>query len=149
MKFKKILFNNLGIKVLALILAFITWLYIGEVTKKSSGKTILQKLLTPRTLSVKTMTVKPILVGRVPEGYEIAREDIKVEPETIIVAAPRGILMDKEFIYTKPIDLGEYTRPKVLDAELKDISRAARLEKVTVRVILPIKKASGAGERSR
>ena len=44
MRIRYILLNNIGFKLLALLLAFITLIYVGETTKTDSEQTVLEKL---------------------------------------------------------------------------------------------------------
>lgn len=140
MKLKKVLLNNIGLKLLALLLAFVTWFYIGEATKVASQKTVLQKIFSPAYYSSKKLYIKPIFVGSVPRGYEFTETDVKVMPEFIVVLGPSNILSEKEFIYTNPIDLSEHTKTRSVDIELKSISPSIKLQEANAQVYLPIKK---------
>ena len=140
MKLNKILLNNIGLKLLALFLAFVTWFYIGEATKVAPQKTVLQKIFSPGYYSSKKLYIKPIFVGSVPRGYKFLETDVKVTPEFIVVLGPSNILSEKEFVYTKAIDLSEHTKNRMLAVELKSISPSIKLQKTNVQVYLPIKK---------
>ena len=140
MKLKNILLNNLGLKFLALILAFVTWLYVGEVTRQDSEMTVLQRLLLLSNYITKKVHVRPVFVRQVPDGYKFVMSKVEVAPEYILVAGPSKILAKKEFIYTMPIDLSEYTKSKKLEVGLERFSRLIRLPKTDVRVFVPIEK---------
>ena len=140
MKLSKILVNNIGIKFLALVLALVTWIYASEATKMDADKTILQKLLSPSNYVTKKLVVKPILVGRVPDGYKIFKERVKAEPSEIVIAGPAKDLEKREVVYTKSIDLSEYTKAKSVEVGLKSLSRLINFQKATVQVFLPIQK---------
>ncbi|MBN1354504.1 MAG: hypothetical protein JW994_07535 [Candidatus Omnitrophica bacterium] len=141
MSIRKILLNNIGIKLLTLCLAVITWFYVSEVTKQDSDKTVLQKLLTPATYISKKLYVKPIFVGNLQTGYVFKENEIKTTPEFVVVIGPSAILSKKENIYTMPIDISEYTSARTIDVELERISRPIRFQKAKVQVYLPIFKA--------
>jgi len=138
MKIKKILLNNLALKSLALLLAFVTWLYVGEATKIDSDKTVLQRLMPSSSYITKKLYVKPLFVGEIPEGYKLASDQIQVDPEYIVVVGPSGILSRKEFIYTQPIDIGEYTKEKMISIGLESISRSIKFPQTEVQIFLPI-----------
>lgn len=140
MKVKSALLNNIGLKMLALILAFVTWLYIGEVIEVDSEMTVLQKLLSSSDYISKKLYVKPIFVGAAPAGYKFTESEVKVTPESIVVLGPSNVLSGKEFIYTEPIDLSEHTKRKRLDVELADISPSMKFQKADVQVYLPVEK---------
>ncbi|MBL7155517.1 MAG: YbbR-like domain-containing protein [Candidatus Omnitrophica bacterium] len=142
MKTRKIIFHNVGLKSLSLLLAFITWVYIGEVAKGGEGKTVLQKFLSPISYTAAQLFIKPIFVSEPPEGYKLLEENVKIDPEYLMVAGPANVLAKKEFAYTKPIDLSEHTKSKILDVELENLSRSISFKKVKVQVYLPIEKTA-------
>lgn len=136
----KVLLNNIGLKILALFLAFVMWFYIGEATKVTTEKTVLQKIFSRAHYVSKNLYVKPVFAGNVACGHEFAENDVKIMPEFIVVLGPSNILSEKEFIYTESIDLSEYTKARTVDVELKSISPSIRIRKTSVQVYLPIKK---------
>ena len=140
MKLKRVLLNNAGIKILALLLALLTWLYVGEATKEISQRTVLQKLFSPSSYITKKLYVKPVFRGEVPEGYIFRESEVTVTPEFLLVMGPSRILAKRELVFTEPIDLPEYTKSKTIDVGLQDVSRAIRFQKMTVRVSLNIQK---------
>ena len=140
MKAQKVLLNNFGLKVMAFILALVTWFYVGEATKMDSDRTLLQKLLSPSDYVAKELTIKPIFVGEVPEDYEFLENNVKVEPERMVVVGSSKLLAKREFIYTLPIDLSEYTKTNTQDVDLKSIARSIDFQKIKVQIFLPIKK---------
>ena len=146
MKIKRILLNNLGLKVAALFLAFVTWFYVSDLTEQDSGKTVLQKLLSQTPYISKKLTIKPIFVGDVPEGYVFKKEDVKVVPETMVVLGPSGILSTKEIMYTAPIDLSEHAKSKMLEVGLANINRSIKIQKTKVQVFIPVEKNEGQQE---
>lgn len=126
--------------MLALVLAFVTWLYIGEVAKVDTRQTVLQKLLSRVHYVSKKLYVKPNFVGRVPNGYILLEDQVKVEPEFIVVVGPSKMLSKEDFIYTESIDLGEHTKTKSIEVGLQSISRWIRFQKAEVQVYLPVAK---------
>jgi len=140
MKIKKALLNNIGLKALALVLALVTWFYIGEITEEGTNKTLVQRFLSSPYFVSKKLSIQPNFVGEVPSGYKLMQDDIKVDPEYIVVLGPAKILSKKEFIYTKPIDLSEYTKTMTLNVGLEDISHAIKVQKTDVSVFVPVNK---------
>jgi len=140
MKIKKALLNNIGLKALALVLALVTWFYIGEITEEGTNKTLVQRFLSSPYFVSKKLSIQPNFVGEVPSGYKLMQDDIKVDPEYIVVLGPAKILSKKEFIYTKPIDLSEYTKTMTLNVGLEDISHAIKVQKTAVSVFVPVNK---------
>jgi len=145
MKIKGIFLHNLGLKFLALLLALVTWLYVGEVNKKDNERTVLQRILMLSNYTTKKMYIKPIFVGTVPEGYEFVESGISVTPPFIMVTGPSKVLEKKEFVYTKAIDLGEYTKSKEIEIGLENISPSIRLRNIKIKVNLTIAKKNSTG----
>ena len=146
MKIKKILLNNLGLKIAALFLAFVTWFYVSDLTEQDSGKTVLQRLLSQTPYISKKLMVKPIFVGDMPEGYVFKKEEVKVIPESMVVLGPAGILSTKEVMYTTPIDLSEHTKGKMIEVGLANINRSIKIQKTKVQVFIPVEKNEGQQE---
>ena len=144
MNIKRSLLNNIGLKMLALLLAFVTWFYIGDATKLDSEKTVLQKLLPISHYTSKKLYIKPVFVGEVPKGFVFLKNDVTVTPEYIMVLGPSKILAKKDVIHTKPINLSEHTKTKTLDVELDRISRLIKFQKTKVELYLPVEKQEDA-----
>ena len=140
MKLKRILFNNLGLKMLALVLALVTWVYIGEVLNVNSDRTVLQKILASSKFVSRRLTVAPNFVGEEPEGCELIRSEITVDPQYVIVLGPAKVLGERNEVLTKPIDLSEYTKPKTIEVGLEGFSRSVNFQKTKIQVYLPVKK---------
>jgi len=147
MKFKNILLNNIGLKLLALLFAFVTWFYVAETTKPQARRTVLQKLFAPAYYVSKRLDVRPVFKGAVPEGYVLVENKVKVIPESMVILGPSNLLAEKEHIYTKPIDLSEHTKTRTVPAELRDLSRSTRMKDVKVEVLLPIEKLPAKAEK--
>ena len=139
MRIKSALINNIGLKVLALILAFVTWLYVGEAAKINTEKSILQRVFSSSYASSQ-LKVRPVFVGNAPEGYRFLESEAKVTPQSVMLIGPAKILSKKEFIYTKPIDLSEYTVTKTFEIELQSITPSIKLQKAKVQVCVPVEK---------
>ena len=140
MKIKKIFLNNVGLKSLALLLAFVTWFYIGEATKIDSDGTVLQKIFSPTQFVTKKLYIKPVFVGSVPSGYKFEKEAVSVTPEFYVVVGPSSFLKDTEFIFTKPIDLSEHTVSKIIEVDLESPSRSVKFQKIKAKTYLPVLK---------
>jgi YbbR domain-containing protein len=139
MKLNNILLNNIGLKSLALLLAFITLLYVGETARDNTDdRTVLQKLFLGSDYISKELTIKPIFIGSVPEGYGLLKDEVKMSPESTLVIGPARFLADKKFLFTKPVSLNEHTKTKTLTVELESISRSIKPREMKVQLFLPI-----------
>ncbi|MFH1380860.1 MAG: YbbR-like domain-containing protein, partial [Candidatus Omnitrophota bacterium] len=103
-------------------------------------KTVLQKLFVSSSYISKTLSVKPVFEGSIPEGFELIKSAVKVYPESILVIGPERVLIQEDSILTKPIDLSEHTKTKLIDVELEDIDSDVRMQKVKVQVSIEIVK---------
>ena len=140
MKFRNIFINNFGLKILSLLLAFITFIYVGEAIKTDLDKTVLQKLFSRPGYISKKLYVKAIFVGELEKGYQLQKDAVKSYPESVMVIGPSKFIASKEYIFTEPIDLSEHTKTKTLDVELANISRSIKSQKTKAQIYLPIKK---------
>lgn len=140
MKLRSLFFNNIGLKLLALMLAFITLFYVSEATKTDSQATMLQKVFSRSSYILKELYVKPVFVGNPPDGYEFLEGNVKVAPASVLVIGPARFLSDKEFMFTKPINLGKHTKARMLDVELENVSSSVKSQKTKIQIYLPIEK---------
>ncbi len=95
----------------------------------------------------KTLTDRHVFVGAVPEGYEFLDSDAKSFPESVLAIGPAGLLADKKFLYTKPIDLSERTKTKTVEVELESVSRSVTPQGAKVQIYLAVKKIEGTREK--
>jgi YbbR domain-containing protein len=63
-----------------------------------------------------TLSIKPVLEGRPPKGYEVV--SVHTRPEEVTVVGPSGELADLQFIQTMPIDLGDLTASATVPTDL-------------------------------
>lgn len=150
MRLTNLVLNNIGLKVLSLFLAFITLIYVGETTREDpDDRTVLQKFFTQSDFMCKKLAIKPIFVGNPPPGHVFLRNEVKVFPDSVLVLGPARYIADKEFIFTKPIDLSEHSKTKTLGVDLESISRSIRSEEVKSQIYIPIVKSSGSENGAR
>jgi len=63
-----------------------------------------------------TLSIKPVVVGSPPEGYEL--KGVKTKPEQVTVSGPQEELTDLKFIPTYPIEVRRLTEMTVLPTDL-------------------------------
>lgn len=66
--------------------------------------------------STATLFIRPVVVGDLPEGYEL--KGVKTRPEQVMVSGPQEELTDLKFIPTYPIDVRHLTEMTVLPTDL-------------------------------
>lgn len=141
MKAKRWITHNLGLKILALVLAIATWFYISqELTKlKNEEERAIIDMLHYKVIS-KKLPVQLMIVGEARKEYKVIMENVTVQPETIIVIGPKNILDEVNYARTVPIDISEYTKDINKDIALAPIARGIRLKNTFVKVFIPIAK---------
>jgi len=138
---KKFLLNNFGLKLLALVLAVIAWIYIvGELNKATpEEKAALERLL-PYRMTAKYLTVKINLAGKLKEGYSIETDKMALNPEGIMVVGPRSLLDRTSSIKTEPIDLSEHTKTFTKNVRLMPLAKGLTVKEKFITITIPIKK---------
>ena len=139
MKAKRWITHNLGLKILALVLAVATWFYISqELTNlKNEEERAIINMLHYEVVS-KKLPVQLTIVGEAREEYKVIMEKVTVQPETIIVVGPKNILDEVNYARTVPIDISEYTKDVNKDVALAPIARGIRLKDTFVKAFIPI-----------
>lgn len=148
MRFGKWIVHNGGLKVIALVLAVITWFYVfNEIehlhTKESSPAQLLPSY---GKLISRKLYVKAIVIGEVSEGYRMNVNDVQIDPPYFVVAGPASVLRTVERLETEPIDISRYTKTTMVDAHILPITPSIDVGKLTVKVTIPIKKAESGGD---
>jgi len=109
---KDLMFNNIGLKLIALILAILTWFYVvGELNKVSLiEENAPLSAYYPYKLQSKYLTILPRFDGAAPSGYKIDDKKVEIEPRECFVLGPAGIIERLDYIQTKAINISEYTK---------------------------------------
>jgi len=147
MKPWKALSNNLFIKAIALFLAIVAWAVISSELKKEMQKNSPPSpvvLPSYGKMMSKKLFVKPVFIGQPPEGYELVLDQVKADPQALVIAGPSLIFDGLEKIETEPIDLSKIKKTIVYEANIKPIAPSVDTSRLTVNVTIPIRKAEKA-----
>ncbi len=138
---KNIFLNNLGLKLLALFLAFITWFYIAVELQKGAAKEreVLYRML-PYKLTSKKIPIKLNLVGPPLKGYKVIYDKIVMTPSVCVMIGPRSLLDGLPAIYTEPIDISGYTKTFNEDVALVSPVKGIAMKERFVSVTIPVAK---------
>lgn len=141
MRVKRWITNNIGLKIISLVLAIVTWFYISlELEKiKSEEEQSIINMLNYEVVS-KKLPVQLTIVGEARENCKVVMDKVIIEPATIIVIGPDSILSKVNFVRTVPVDISEYTQDVVREVELAPIAEGLNLKHGLVRVRIPIVK---------
>ena len=141
MRAKRWITNNIGLKLLALVLAITTWFYINkELAKiKNEEERAIFSMLNYNVIS-KKLPIQLTIVGKPQEGYEVLTEGITIDPVTCVVIGPQKILMDVSVARTIPIDISEYTKDITKHFSLAPIAKGISLRDYLIKVHIPVVK---------
>jgi len=139
---KKIIIKNLWLKVLALFLAVVVWLYVvGELNKGPPNQRALFERILPYRIEASEITIKIALIGKPLEGYRVLNDKATVQPSSCIIMAPRNVLKGISHVTTEDIDIGEFTKSIVKQIKIKPMGGGAILNgNFLVTVAVPIEK---------
>jgi YbbR domain-containing protein len=141
MNWKIIIFNNLWAKLIALALAIATWFYVFDLVNTDlflKKKKTVEEIFSRYEFSVKEVPVRPIFFGKLPKGYRVKFDEIKVNPSKISVFGPKDIVDGVDELETDKIDLSEHTRNVELRLGLHSDTKFLRIKDKVVSVYLPV-----------
>ncbi len=143
MKIREWITNNLGLKVVSLVLAVATWFYITAELRKNreEEERAIVNMLRYDVVS-KRLPIQLTLVGNLQEGYHIDTEGVTVTPPRCLVIGPKHILENVSTARTVPVDISEYTRDITREVEIAPLAKGIRPQSVFVTVFIPIEKTS-------
>ncbi|MEA3305720.1 MAG: hypothetical protein U9R52_02785 [Candidatus Omnitrophota bacterium] len=139
MKVKKWITNNIGLKILSLILAMATWYYIAwELEKiRDEEEMSIFSMLHYDVIS-KKLPIQLALVGDAIKGYEIITDGITIDPRFCVVIGPKRILGNIDSARTMPLDISEHTKDVDKQLSLAPIAKGIILKDDFVKVHIPI-----------
>ncbi len=140
---RKFFIENVGLKIISLVLAFMLWFYVVSELKKGSEEEnqFLNRVFPQQGVAAKKLLIRPIFVGKLKNGYDIVDDKIVTVPEYCIVVGTRDILEKIRFIYTMPIDIGGTTKSFTRSVALNPIAPGIYMEETLVQVTVPIEKS--------
>lgn len=133
--------NNFWAKIIALALAIATWFYVFDLVNSDSykqKKETMEDIISRYKFVVKEVPVKPLFVGKSPEGYRVPFDKVRITPAKISVFGPEEIVDDLEDLRTDKISLGEYTRSTKLSLSLHSDTKFLKINDKIVDIYLPV-----------
>jgi YbbR domain-containing protein len=101
--------QNRWLLVIALALALMTYYYVNDALKHSSGAPSDPSYRLIK-LTAKTVPVKVRFASTPPEGYRLLTERVKVVPEQITLVGPEALLEETSSAETAILDISQTTR---------------------------------------
>ncbi|MCM8766183.1 MAG: YbbR-like domain-containing protein [Candidatus Omnitrophica bacterium] len=137
---KKNIFNNLFLKIVSLILAIFSWLYISDEIAQSKKKEkvtfIWDKEL---NLEVRELPVRVNIKGSPPPGYVFAESKLVINPVSCKVVGKKIVLDTLEYVETEPIDIRKLTKTTTMKTTIHPLSNLI-IPEGEVEVTIPIEK---------
>lgn len=120
---KNIISNNFGLKIIALALAIISWLYImGEIKGTGNSQKSIFDFTFPEHYINKVVPVKINITGVPASGYHTSLEKVSIKPGYCIVVGPQSLINHLEYIITESIDISGATKTVVRQIALQKIA---------------------------
>ena len=138
---KTAIFNNSGLKILALFLAIVTWYYI--VTELHKGTIEERKALQsifPYSMISKQLPIKLDLVGEPQKGYMVIKGEIVIEPSNCVMVGPKSILGKLTSVKTQPIDISGHSRMIKKEVTISAPAKGITMKEKFIKVAIPIAK---------
>jgi YbbR domain-containing protein len=138
---KNLLLNNLGLKLLALLLAMVTWVYVVLELQEgpSQEREALQSILPPYRLASKKVPVRLDMVGQPRDGYAVAYDKVVIQPSELFIVGPKSMLDKLSTIETEPINVTNYTKTLIKDVTVIPPTKGIITDKF-ISVTIPILK---------
>lgn len=133
--------NNFALKLLALLLAIVTWVYIvmelqeGNLEKREA----IQSILPPYRMISKKIPIKLNIVGEPKDGFEVAYDKIVIKPEDFLIVGPKSVVSKLDGVETEPVDISGLSKPLIRDVSIIPPTKGIIKEKF-VTVTVPILK---------
>jgi hypothetical protein len=139
---KELFTENIGMKLLALVLALMAWFYIVKALNQGSQEdmTLLSKIMPAESIAAKKLIIKPVFIGKPRTGYGIAGDKIRVSPAYCIVVGSKDVLGRIKFAYTVPIIVTGVDKPFTKAVPLNPIAPGVYMEETLVEVSVPVER---------
>lgn len=136
----RLISSNIGLKLLALVLAIITWAYIVFELHKGTLEEMaaFHRIIPSAVMTSKALPIKPNLIGEPPSGYAVRYEDILAEPSSCIIVGPRSVLGRLTYVMTQDINVSEYTKTFTKDVSIVSPITGFNVKDKFVKVTVPI-----------
>ena len=138
---KNTILNNFGLKLLALLLAIVTWVYIVIELHQGSGRetAALQSMLPSYRLESKKIPIKLNIMGEPKEGYQVAYDRVVLNPSEFILVGPKALIAHLSAIETETVDITGSNKTFMKDISVIPPTKGVIKEKF-VTITVPILK---------
>jgi len=143
-KLREVFLHNIALKLIALLLALLTWSYVGmQVYKETvySGKespTVIK--VSGGKMIVKNLPIYANIEGNPATGYEVVIDKIAISPLHSVIAGPAELVKDLSYIDTEPVSIEGADSTVRQDVGLVAVPNCEVGYNGSVRVVVPIAK---------
>jgi hypothetical protein len=140
---KELFTENIGMKILALVLALIAWFYIVKALNQGSQEdmTLLSKVMPAESIAAKKLVIRPVFMGKPRAGYNIVGDKVAVAPAYCIVVGNKDVLGKIKFAYTVPILVTGVDKSFIKAVPLNPIAPGVYMEETLVEVSVPVERS--------
>ena len=128
---------NSFLKLSALALAVVTYLYIGAELRESPGT--LPSVITKEYIA-KSVPVHVDLLGNPPRGFEVQKSGIIVDPEKVMIIGPENLIGPIDYLETQPIYIVRRGGTVRVRVGLKITKAVKGMDQQMVDVVIPIER---------
>jgi YbbR domain-containing protein len=137
------------LKIFALIVAVITYVYIHNEIKTAEQKRVADPSYELIKLTAKTLRVNVRLESTAPEGYRVLEDEVSVNPNRVTVIGPEALLEGALSADTAIVDIGENTKTVTRKIPIESVSGIHLMgEEYPVEVTIPIEKITKPVEKA-
>ncbi|MBN1526369.1 MAG: YbbR-like domain-containing protein [Candidatus Omnitrophica bacterium] len=137
--------ENIGLKVIALMLALILWFYVDKEINKGPEEEMqfLKKIFPSEGITAKRLAIKPMIEGELRSGYEIEGGKPTLSPEYCLAVGSKDLLEKISAASTAPVNIDGAFRTFSKSVPLRPIP-GVYMESTSTKVTVTIQKATRA-----
>ncbi len=136
---KLTIFSNIPLKLTALVLAVVAYIYIGSELRESPGT--LPTAIT-KDYNAKIVPVRVDLLGKPHRGFEVNENQIVVKPEKVMIIGPRILIESLDYLETQPIYIGKKAGSLRATVPLKIVGPYQGMDQQMIEVLIPIERSA-------
>ncbi|MCM8783544.1 MAG: YbbR-like domain-containing protein [Candidatus Omnitrophica bacterium] len=138
---KIIVFDNLFVKIISLLLAIFSWLYINSEISQSKKKEKVTLIWDKElNLEIRELPIRANIKGSPPSGYIFVESKVMVNPSYCKVVGKKLYLDSVSHIDTEPIDIRTFIKTTVVKTTLQSLSNII-VPEGEVEVTIPVERA--------
>ncbi len=137
---KNYIFNNFALKIMALLLAVISWFYImGEIEGTGYSQKSVFEFSFPERYADKMVPIKINITGLPAAGYHSSLEKVYLNPKYCLVVGPHSLVKHLDYVLTEAIDISGADKTVTKQVALQKIANLRLTSnKKFVEVTIPI-----------